>query len=1034
MDDDEKLKDYQLAIENTFDFGKILKAIKENVNLIDPDIFKQYKHSLFSPILSFLIQYINDNGEKKGYIGKARIKQNKVLYAVLNREIYDIFFNRTKGMIGGDKSAEIDFRGSFEEENYFISSKIGENILNVDALKIIAANLIDEEAPFLQGKDLNTVEKIYEFKKRELISTFRMGYSTQERIASMLLENTENKLKELPNVLFYKENPKRKMYLEIDRILLSEKEITYPNIKIYYKVKYDSGNITFEVNEKGENLKFEENSINFIEIKNSIKSLLKDKEKLKEKMEGKKEKEKDGKKEKEKDGKKEKEKAEKKEVIISNKTPSNISSATSKSEKSNKKPQPKHLTGIMDFLKLYESFNIKNKKINIIYIIDGFFPKDFFVNVEDFANFYMSNISNLKEKIDFDLRFVLIESDAIFVHESNVIKEIKTNLKNFQDESNKKYNTLLQEYQNSKANYEQLQRESNEKYAALKTESEQKYDNYKLESEQKYDNLKLESERKYNTLHRNYNELNEKYENGSKLIGNLQEQLNEMKNKETLRKLKKNIKKKIIKNSVLLNYLQNMIVSENKEKNIIIGNYNHEKFITFEKFPLSNNTYEIIVDLSTFLRTDNSQKEEKIIEIIKNKHENNLDKYTHVKFQKLLILSDTIFYNNFVSRFEAQFKGKIVLSKYLLDSDLFLLSLEFNKDKITIPESQITIPGIIGYVNMDKCTNLLNFNNYLKEIKQINVSQNFVDLHIYNPYQDKDEFFISFFHNNDVQNEKLLIVTYNDLAAIPDNNLNNYKKENQYLLLIFDRKESSEKIINSIADYFFKNVETKIERTLKLLYKIVIEQGDNQILKSDNNIIIYNKRFNHGHYLYRLKKEKEIDRTVILDENIKALLKYLKIQGNIKTILIEEPLSIISLYLKNIFPDSKLVMLQSYFEKSIRKKFREGIQINFELNTKKNVIKYLQDGDNKYDAIILENNTFPDEKNDIIPNREYLKQENLSLFVAHLNNDGRIYFHVLIKNKYLLNVIKEEIEKSLSIINIIKLFPLEYLIICSHKI
>ena len=94
----------------------------------------------------------------------------------------------------------------------------------------------------------------------------------------------------------------------------------------------------------------------------------------------------------------------------------------------------------------------------------------------------------------------------------------------------------------------------------------------------------------------------------------------------------------------------------------------------------------------------------------------------------------------------------------------------------------------------------------------------------------------------------------------------------------------------------------------------------------------------------------------------------------------------------------------------------------------------MQDGDNKYDAIILENNTFPDEKNDIIPNREYLKQENLSLFVAHLNNDGRIYFHVLIKNKYLLNVIKEEIEKSLSIINIIKLFSLEYLIICSSKI
>ena len=52
-------------------------------------------------------------------------------------------------------------------------------------------------------------------------------------------------------------------------------------------------------------------------------------------------------------------------------------------------------------------------------------------------------------------------------------------------------------------------------------------------------------------------------------------------------------------------------------------------------------------------------------------------------------------------------------------------------------------------------------------------------------------------------------------------------------------------------------------------------------------------------------------------------------------------------------------MLQSYCEKNIRKKFREGIQINFELNTKKNVIKYLHDGNNKFDAIILENANSP---------------------------------------------------------------------------
>ena len=95
-------------------------------------------------------------------------------------------------------------------------------------------------------------------------------------------------------------------------------------------------------------------------------------------------------------------------------------------------------------------------------------------------------------------------------------------------------------------------------------------------------------------------------------------------------------------------------------------------------------------------------------------------------------------------------------------------------------------------------------------------------------------------------------------------------------------------------------------------------------MKSDNNIVIYNKRFNHIHYLYRLKKGKNIDSTVIMDENIKALHKSIKIQSKIKNILIEEPLSIISLYLKNIFSESKLVMLQSYCEKNIQMEYRNS--------------------------------------------------------------------------------------------------------------
>ena len=101
---------------------------------------------------------------------------------------------------------------------------------------------------------------------------------------------------------------------------------------------------------------------------------------------------------------------------------------------------------------------------------------------------------------------------------------------------------------------------------------------------------------------------------------------------------------------------------------------------------------------------------------------------------------------------------------------------------------------------------------------------------------------------------------------------------------------------------------------------------------------------------------------------------------------------------------------------------RTEVQINFSSNKNKNIIEYMKDGKNKYDAIILENNRFPDEKNNIIPDRDNVKQENLTLFNKNLNDKERIYIYVLIKNKYLYNIFKEEIEKNLSIINSIKFF------------
>ena len=96
------------------------------------------------------------------------------------------------------------------------------------------------------------------------------------------------KIEELPNILFFKKNDRKKIYFEIDRILLSKEEITFFNIKIYYKCKYISRKISFQTNEKGEILKFEKNFLNFIEVKSSINTISKEVKKEKEKFDEKK--------------------------------------------------------------------------------------------------------------------------------------------------------------------------------------------------------------------------------------------------------------------------------------------------------------------------------------------------------------------------------------------------------------------------------------------------------------------------------------------------------------------------------------------------------------------------------------------------------------------------------------------------------------------------------------------------------------------------------------------------------------------------
>ena len=106
----EALEDYQFGNLKDFDFVKIfeiLKTIKEEMKISSLYITKSYVNSLFTPLLSFSIDYLNENEEKLGIIGKSTVDGLEVIYLVLNKSVYDLFFQRKKGSVFGSKIKSI---------------------------------------------------------------------------------------------------------------------------------------------------------------------------------------------------------------------------------------------------------------------------------------------------------------------------------------------------------------------------------------------------------------------------------------------------------------------------------------------------------------------------------------------------------------------------------------------------------------------------------------------------------------------------------------------------------------------------------------------------------------------------------------------------------------------------------------------------------------------------------------------------------------------------------------------------------------
>ena len=87
----ESLEDYQLYQLSKvidYDYSKIAEIINNTEDKSQfQTIKKEYVHSLFTPVLSYIIGYLNNNKEEKGTIGKSKIDGIEVIYIVLNYKI-----------------------------------------------------------------------------------------------------------------------------------------------------------------------------------------------------------------------------------------------------------------------------------------------------------------------------------------------------------------------------------------------------------------------------------------------------------------------------------------------------------------------------------------------------------------------------------------------------------------------------------------------------------------------------------------------------------------------------------------------------------------------------------------------------------------------------------------------------------------------------------------------------------------------------------------------------------------------------------
>ena len=391
--------------------------------------------------------------------------------------MYEFFFFKRKKKIN---EIYCDFSGN-KKEHYHIYKKgkiVKKNDNNDDnynkqniiqkeeVFKLLdnyTNNIKDKEMHINKEKEYSlenfSYAKLCEIKKEEIISTFRMGYSVQERIIEALTK--EKKFKEYPNLLFYGNNTNNLYYKEIDRVLLLLEKAEFQLFKTY--VSIINGKLAVE--ENGCTLKLDANTLNFVEIKRSVNSFdnqISEIEKRKNKPKDKK------------DNNSEKEE--------------NISASKNSFLNKERTDLYYSIKNIKDFFGLFEKIGLKYQKINLLYIFDSQFSLNFIGILMKLIKLEIyDNILKINDELILNLYFIHIKSD--YEKLDIIDREKKQNLliKRIRSQFQKKFEKYEKETKELKEKLEKEGKELKEKFEKENEELKEKFEKENKELKEKFE-------------------------------------------------------------------------------------------------------------------------------------------------------------------------------------------------------------------------------------------------------------------------------------------------------------------------------------------------------------------------------------------------------------------------------------------------------------------------------------------------------------------------------------------------------------------